>query len=175
MTVGGAAAPPALIEGFEKRHGISVLHAWGMTELNPMGTVAQVKHHLRKASPEEQLGIRASQGYAVPFVETRHVGEDGRVNPRVSLDDDRAGYSAIGCCKLVADVRNRTPVPGLVSWSDVEIEVNRAVASSGDWHLHWPPIKHHHGFMEVERANETRASDRGGHATAAGPFAGALR
>jgi fatty-acyl-CoA synthase len=81
MTVGGAAAPPALIEGFEKRHGISVLHAWGMTELNPMGTVAQVKHHLRKGTPEEQLAIRSSQGYAVPFVETRHVGEDGRVLP----------------------------------------------------------------------------------------------
>jgi fatty-acyl-CoA synthase len=81
FTIGGAAAPPALIEGLERRHGISVLHAWGMTELNPCGTVAEVKHHLKNQSPEEVLAICASQGFAAPFVETRHVGEDGRVLP----------------------------------------------------------------------------------------------
>jgi fatty-acyl-CoA synthase len=81
FTIGGAAAPPALIEGLEKRHGIPVLHAWGMTELNPCGTVAEVKHSLKDKSSEELLSIHASQGYAAPFVETRHVGEDGRVLP----------------------------------------------------------------------------------------------
>ena len=81
FTIGGAAAPPALIEGLEKRHGISVLHAWGMTELNPCGTVAEIKHSLRDQGPEQRLAISASQGYAAPFVETRHVGEDGRVLP----------------------------------------------------------------------------------------------
>jgi fatty-acyl-CoA synthase len=81
ITIGGAAAPPALIEGLEKRHGISVLHAWGMTELNPVGTVAEVKHLLRDKKPEELLAIRASQGFAAPFIETRHVAEDGRVLP----------------------------------------------------------------------------------------------
>jgi fatty-acyl-CoA synthase len=79
MTVGGAAAPPSLIEGFD-RHGVTLTHAWGMTELNPLGTMAKVKPDLQ-ASSQELLSIRASQGYAVPFVETRHVDGDERVLP----------------------------------------------------------------------------------------------
>ena len=42
MIVGGAAAPRSLIEGFQERHGLSVLHAWGMTEMAPLGTTAQL-------------------------------------------------------------------------------------------------------------------------------------
>jgi fatty-acyl-CoA synthase len=82
MVIGGSAAPPAMIDGFQKRHGLRVTHAWGMTETNPLGTLAHLKHHLAARSDEEKLGYRASQGYAVPFVETRHVGEDGGVLPR---------------------------------------------------------------------------------------------
>jgi fatty-acyl-CoA synthase len=81
MVVGGAAAPPAMIDGFQRRHGLTVTHAWGMTELNPLGTIARVKQSLESGSDEERLAVRASQGYAVPFVETRHVAEDGRVLP----------------------------------------------------------------------------------------------
>src|SRR6185436_11107188 len=39
MVIGGAAAPPAMIDGFAKRHGLEVTHAWGMTETNPLGTL----------------------------------------------------------------------------------------------------------------------------------------
>jgi fatty-acyl-CoA synthase len=81
MVVGGSAAPPAMIDGFEKRHGIHVLHAWGMTETNPIGTVARIKQGVEKGSPEQRLGVLSSQGYAVPFVETRHSSDDGRVLP----------------------------------------------------------------------------------------------
>jgi fatty-acyl-CoA synthase len=80
MIIGGSAAPPALIDGFQKRHGLEVTHAWGMTEMNPIGTLARIKRHLHTGDDAE-LGLRASQGYAVPFVETRHVSEDGRVLP----------------------------------------------------------------------------------------------
>ncbi|HEX3770559.1 MAG TPA: long-chain fatty acid--CoA ligase, partial [Polyangiaceae bacterium] len=81
MNVGGSAAPPAMIEGFEKRHGLYVLHAWGMTETNPVGTIARLKPELDAASPEEQLSYRASQGYPLPFFETRHTDDQGRVLP----------------------------------------------------------------------------------------------
>ncbi len=77
MVIGGSAAPATMIEGFSERHGLDVLHAWGMTETNPLGTVARVKHHLEKLSPEERLRIRASQGFAVPFVEVRHCDDAG--------------------------------------------------------------------------------------------------
>jgi fatty-acyl-CoA synthase len=72
MLVGGSAAPPSMIEGFWARHQLRVLHAWGMTELSPLGTVAR----LRRGAPDD---ARASQGYAVPFVEVRHTGPDGGV------------------------------------------------------------------------------------------------
>jgi fatty-acyl-CoA synthase len=81
MVIGGAAAPPALIDAFQKRHGLSVLHAWGMTETNPLGTISRVKPHLASLPDEKRLALRASQGYAVPFVETRHVSDDGKVLP----------------------------------------------------------------------------------------------
>jgi len=81
MIVGGSAAPAAMIDGFEKRHGLSVMHAWGMTETNPVGTVARVKESMAGAADAARLSVRASQGYAVPFVETRHVDDAGRELP----------------------------------------------------------------------------------------------
>jgi fatty-acyl-CoA synthase len=78
MIVGGSAAPASMIEGFEKRHGLAVMHAWGMTETNPVGTIARVKRSLAGASERERMAVRASQGYAVPFVETRHVDDAGK-------------------------------------------------------------------------------------------------
>ena len=81
MLIGGSAAPPSMIDGFQKRHGLGVTHAWGMTEMNPLGTLARVKRSCQGESEEAQLALRASQGYPVPFVEQRHVDEDGKVLP----------------------------------------------------------------------------------------------
>ena len=81
LAVGGSAAPPALIDGFKSRHNIDVTHAWGMTETNPVGTLARVKHGMSHLDDATKLGCKASQGYAVPFVEQRHVGEDGTILP----------------------------------------------------------------------------------------------
>lgn len=82
MLIGGAAAPPAMIAGFDERHGLQVLHAWGMTEMSPLGTIARLRRGMEALSAEERLSARASQGHAVPFVEMRHVGESGEVLPR---------------------------------------------------------------------------------------------
>jgi fatty-acyl-CoA synthase len=81
MVVGGSAAPASMIDGFEKRHGLTVLHAWGMTETNPVGTIARLKRSLAEATDAERLAVRATQGYAVPFVETRHVDDEGKPLP----------------------------------------------------------------------------------------------
>ncbi|MCC6554505.1 MAG: long-chain fatty acid--CoA ligase [Polyangiaceae bacterium] len=80
MVIGGSAAPPALIDGFLQRHGLHVTHAWGMTETNPLGTLARVKATL-DLDAAGSLALRASQGYAVPFVDQRHVGPDDRPLP----------------------------------------------------------------------------------------------
>ena len=80
MVIGGSAAPPAMMQGFQERHGLVVTHAWGMTETNPLGTVARPKPHLRGDAAQE-LAVRSTQGYAVPFVETRHVDDTGKILP----------------------------------------------------------------------------------------------
>jgi fatty-acyl-CoA synthase len=79
MLIGGSAAPPAMIEGFEKRHGLMVLHAWGMTEMSPLGTVCRLKPHLTKLPETERFRIRATQGLPSPFVDVRVVGDEGPV------------------------------------------------------------------------------------------------
>jgi fatty-acyl-CoA synthase len=81
MAIGGSAAPPAMIDGFAKRHGIEVMHAWGMTEMNPIGTVARLRREHANATDAEKLGLRSSQGYPVPFVEQRHTSDSGAILP----------------------------------------------------------------------------------------------
>jgi fatty-acyl-CoA synthase len=77
MVVGGAAAPQAMIEGFEKRHGLHVLHAWGMTEMTPVGTVSRLKPSQRALPEAERFRLRSQQGLAVPLVEMRAMNENG--------------------------------------------------------------------------------------------------
>lgn len=79
MLVGGAAVPPSLIEAFEKRHGIRVVHAWGMTETSPLGLISHVGPAQVDLPETEQLQLRARQGRMAPLVEIRAVNDDGVV------------------------------------------------------------------------------------------------
>ncbi len=81
MIVGGAAAPQSMIEGFEKKHGLNVIHAWGMTELSPLGTVSRLKSYQTDLPEAERFAIRAKQGMSVPGVDLRAVDEDGKEIP----------------------------------------------------------------------------------------------
>lgn len=79
LLVGGAAAPRAMIEGFERRHGLKVLHAWGMTETSPMGTICTLTENLREESEDVRFAYRAKQGRPAPFIEIRARGDNGLV------------------------------------------------------------------------------------------------
>jgi fatty-acyl-CoA synthase len=79
LVVGGSAAPPAMIRAYEERHGVHVLHAWGMTEMTPLGTLCRVPSALRLAPKEEQLRYRARQGTPQPLVEIRARSANGLV------------------------------------------------------------------------------------------------
>jgi fatty-acyl-CoA synthase len=81
MIVGGAAAPQWMIEAFEKKHGLTVMHAWGMTELSPLGTVSRLKSYQADLPEEERFKLRAKQGVPVPGVELRSVNEEGMEIP----------------------------------------------------------------------------------------------
>ena len=98
MLIGGSAAPPSLIEGFD-RHGLHVTHAWGMTEMNPLGSIGNLKRAHDGLDAEGTLAARARQGHAQPLIQFRHVSEDGTVQPwdaealgelQVRGPDDRA-------------------------------------------------------------------------------------
>ena len=79
LLVGGAAAPKAMIQGFAERHRLNVVHAWGMTETCPLGTVALLPADLRRAPAEVQYAYRAKQGPPAAFIEIRARGDLGLV------------------------------------------------------------------------------------------------
>ncbi len=81
MIVGGAAAPQSMIEAFEKKHGLTVMHAWGMTEMSPLGTVSRLKSYQLDLPEAERFAIRAKQGTSVPGVEIRAMDESGKEVP----------------------------------------------------------------------------------------------
>ena len=76
MVIGGSAAPKGLIQAYKERHGIDVLHAWGMTEMSPIGTVSNLTSDLLELPEDEQLDYKAKQGYPVPFIEIRARNEE---------------------------------------------------------------------------------------------------
>ena len=77
IVIGGSAAPPAMIRGYKERHGLDIVHAWGMTELTPLGTLCNLPSSLQDAPADEQFRYRAKQGTPLPFVELRASTENG--------------------------------------------------------------------------------------------------
>ena len=55
IPVGGSAAPRALIEAYEKKHGVEIVHAWGMTEMNPIDCLCYLKSHMHDWPEEENF------------------------------------------------------------------------------------------------------------------------
>lgn len=79
--IGGSACPPAMIEAFREEYGVEVLHAWGMTEMSPLGTLCTLKNKHLKLPAAEQMKIRLKQGRAIYGVDLKIVGDDGRELP----------------------------------------------------------------------------------------------
>ncbi|MEV0330916.1 fatty acid--CoA ligase [Micromonospora echinospora] len=78
VVVGGSACPPALMHAFGERYGVEVIHAWGMTETSPLGSVARPP---AGATGEEAWRYRYTQGRVPAGVAARIVGPDGDVFP----------------------------------------------------------------------------------------------
>jgi len=80
--IGGSACPPAMMELFEQKYGVQVLHAWGMTEMSPLGTVCTLKNQHLALPPGERRAVQAKQGRAVFGVDMKIVDAEGRELPR---------------------------------------------------------------------------------------------
>jgi fatty-acyl-CoA synthase len=81
IPIGGSAAPRSLIEKFDKKYGARMAHAWGMTEMTPLGTVCRLKSEIEALPEEERYAYRAKQGYPVAGVDLRIVDDAGREQP----------------------------------------------------------------------------------------------
>jgi len=79
--IGGSACPPAMIKAFNDDYGVEVLHAWGMTELSPLGTLCTLKNKHLELPPEEQMKIRLKQGRAIFGIDFKIVDELGVEQP----------------------------------------------------------------------------------------------
>ncbi len=79
--IGGSACPPAMINAFNDTYGVEVLHAWGMTEMSPLGTVCTLKNAQLSLPPEDRLKVRLKQGRAVYGVDMKIVDEAGKELP----------------------------------------------------------------------------------------------
>ena len=77
VVIGGSACPRSMIEAFKEEHGVEVIHAWGMTETSPLGTVCTLKPELARLDADARLDAQASQGHPPFTVELR-------------LEDDRS-------------------------------------------------------------------------------------
>lgn len=79
--IGGSACPPAMMRAFQQRYQVEVLHAWGMTEMSPVGTVCTLKSKHQHLDDEQRMAVQAKQGRAVFGVEMKIVGDDGAELP----------------------------------------------------------------------------------------------
>ncbi len=81
IPIGGSAAPKSLLQDFDKKYGAFMLHAWGMTEMSPLGTVCRPRSYTDALPEEERYAIRAKQGALVAGVDMRIVDDAGTVQP----------------------------------------------------------------------------------------------
>jgi fatty-acyl-CoA synthase len=79
--IGGSACPPAMIDAFREDYGVEVLHAWGMTEMSPLGTLCTLKNKHLTMSADDQMKIRLKQGRAIYAIDMKIVGESGEELP----------------------------------------------------------------------------------------------
>jgi fatty-acyl-CoA synthase len=78
---GGSACPPAMITAFNDVYGVEVLHAWGMTEISPLGTVCTLKNKHLALTSEEKMKVRLKQGRSIYGVDMKIVDGEGKELP----------------------------------------------------------------------------------------------
>ncbi|HET7792546.1 MAG TPA: 3-(methylthio)propionyl-CoA ligase [Rhizobacter sp.] len=79
--IGGSACPPAMMRAFQEKYDVQVLHAWGMTELSPLGTACVLKPHQAALPAEARYAIQAKQGRAVYGIDMKIVDGAGTELP----------------------------------------------------------------------------------------------
>jgi fatty-acyl-CoA synthase len=79
--IGGSACPPSMLRLFQEKYGVQVLHAWGMTEMSPLGTVSTFKGKHRALDDAARTALQYKQGRVIFGVDMKIVDADGRELP----------------------------------------------------------------------------------------------
>jgi fatty-acyl-CoA synthase len=79
--IGGSACPPAMMKTFRHQYGVEVVHAWGMTEMSPLGTAGTLQSHHMDLPEEQKQAVLEKQGHAIYGVDMKIVGDDGKELP----------------------------------------------------------------------------------------------
>ena len=79
--IGGSACPPAMIRAFNEQHGVEVIHAWGMTELSPLGTLSKLQNKHLSRPQDEQQKVLEKQGHVIFGVDMKIVDDAGKDLP----------------------------------------------------------------------------------------------
>ncbi|MBV9567898.1 MAG: AMP-binding protein, partial [Hyphomicrobiales bacterium] len=81
VIIGGSACPRAMTKTFADRFGVDVIHAWGMTEMSPLGTFCSLKPETKALDAEAKLDLKMKQGHPPFGVEMKITDDDGRPLP----------------------------------------------------------------------------------------------
>ncbi len=79
--IGGAACPPSMIRTLREEHGVEVIHAWGMTEMSPLGTLCKLQNKHLADTPDAQQKLLEKQGHAIFGVDMKIVDDEGKTLP----------------------------------------------------------------------------------------------
>ncbi|MCC0017282.1 MAG: long-chain-fatty-acid--CoA ligase [Rhodobiaceae bacterium] len=81
VVIGGSACPRAMTQTFQDKYGVEVIHAWGMTEMSPLGTMCSLKPAYAGLAGEARLDIQEKQGHPPFTVEMKITDDDGNELP----------------------------------------------------------------------------------------------
>jgi len=81
VLIGGSACPRAMMQKFQDEYGVQVTHAWGMTEMSPIGTAGSLKPEVEHLKGDEELDVKEKQGFSIFTVEMKITDDEGTELP----------------------------------------------------------------------------------------------
>ena len=79
--IGGSACPPAMIQSFKEKYGVDVIHAWGMTEMSPLGTLSRLQNKHLSLPADRQRQLLEKQGHTIFGVDMKIIDDSGNELP----------------------------------------------------------------------------------------------
>ena len=110
LVIGGSAVPRAMIEAFLARHGVEVRHAWGMTEMSPLGTINSPTHGTGDETPEQFCDRQVKQGRVFFGVEMKIVDDDDKPLPEDGVAFGMLKVRGPWVCRSITGRAGPTPM-----------------------------------------------------------------